>query len=92
MVLWPLKKPSQILFISIPDPTHPEGEVHSAESSTILAPLTWSLGNTHCQLGSPNVYVHRPFALYWQMSVVSMKQAYLVHYYIVGYIKKKKNI
>lgn len=37
--------------------------------------------------------VHRPFALYWQMQVVSMKQTYLVHYYIVGYfLKRKKNI
>lgn len=56
-----------ILFLSLPDPTYPEGKVRSAESSTVLA-LIWSLfGNTHCQLGSPHVSVHRPFALYWQM-------------------------
>lgn len=62
------KKPLQILLVSFPDPTYPEGKVHSAESSTVLAPLAGSLvSNTHCQLGSPNVSVHRPFALYWQM-------------------------
>lgn len=40
---------------------------------------------THCQLGSPNVFVNRPFAWWRQMLVVSMKQKYLVHYHIVGY-------